>query len=1075
MKSATSGRAPAVAAELSCPGHGQPHHCTASRGASNPLRASRARRWLGRLLPLLSPWLAAEATAMTWSGDAGPWGPGPMNACVQTWNDYASYGYNIPVVYSSGTPTADAGYLGQIRFGGSGNYRTAMHESSHWMGTGTTGEWDLHQRWGTWNGTYTTNLRRAYDGPGERQFIYGAHYGPQGANYDSEGVQGPQMVGIIGAFRRDQNLQFGDQTIGIAPDRYRLRNRVSVKTLDNLGSTTEGAQVSQNETLSGVGQEWDVNLIIGTRHFTLRNVSNDKYLDSLGSATDGSPVAMTSLAGGTPTDSQLWEIVPTDSFFFKIINKANGKALDNLGASANGSGVAQWTAANNFSWNQHWTFAHPLAQFAPPAGVISQGCWAASSSTDANHYDTKGNNGVSGDRWTASSGSFPQWWQVDLGSVQPMTKVATAWFPGAVFQYRVEVSDNGSNFTVAADRTNNTSSGTTVDSVSTSGRFVRVVITGTTTPNWAAIMECRVYNEAQPMQQLSQFRPVTASSEQPGNLAVNATDVDPIFTRWCSASSGYPAWWQVDLGTSQQVNKAVIQWFDDDGRSYQYRVEGSNDGTNFTTLIDRTGNTTPSVTTDSFSGVARWVRVTVTGGSSTYPSIYEAQIYGALTPQTPSAPQSVAATAAGSQINLSWATSFGATSYSVKRATSSGGPYTTIASPTSTSFSDTTVSAGIPYYYVVMASNSAGESPDSTESIAVVGAELHAYLPFDEANGVVAADLGGFARNGTLINGPLWSAGNAGNAVDLDGTNDHVALPAGVVSALNDFTVAAWINPDVINNWARIFDIGTGTNAYMFLCPSSGSGTLRFSITNSGGGGEQQLNGPALSAGVWTHVAVTLSGNTGTLYVNGVAVSTNNAMTLRPSSLGNTTNNWIGRSQYPDPYFNGRVDDLRIYNRALNLSEVGTLRGALTAAAPSSLIAQTDDNEVSLNWSLSLGATSYQLKRTTTSGGPYTTISTLNAGGHTDTTTVNGMTYYYVVSAVNAAGQSANSAEVTATTIPLAPVITSGGSANGTAGVAFSYQITASNSPTSYGATGLPAGLNVNMSSGLIDGTPTAA
>ena len=80
---------------------------------------------------------APSSAALTWSGDAGPWGPGPMNDCVATWNTYSSYNYNIPVVYSSGTPTADAGYFGQIRFGGSGNYRTAMHESSHWFGTGT--------------------------------------------------------------------------------------------------------------------------------------------------------------------------------------------------------------------------------------------------------------------------------------------------------------------------------------------------------------------------------------------------------------------------------------------------------------------------------------------------------------------------------------------------------------------------------------------------------------------------------------------------------------------------------------------------------------------------------------------------------------------------------------------------------------------------------------------------------------------------------------------------------------------------------------------------------------------------
>ena len=56
-----------------------------------------------------------------------------------------------------------------------------------------------------------------------------------------------------------------------------------------------------------------------------------------------------------------------------------------------------------------------------------------------------------------------------------------------------------------------------------------------------------------------------------------------------------------------------------------------------------------------------------------------------------------------------------------------------------------------------------------------------------------------------------------------------------------------------------------------------------------------------------------------------------------------------------------------------------------------------------------------------------------------------------------------------------APVITSATSASGTVGSAFSYQIVATNSPTSYSATGLPAGLSVNTATGLISGTPTAA
>jgi regulation of enolase protein 1 (concanavalin A-like superfamily) len=69
-------------------------------------------------------------------------------------------------------------------------------------------------------------------------------------------------------------------------------------------------------------------------------------------------------------------------------------------------------------------------------------------------------------------------------------------------------------------------------------------------------------------------------------------------------------------------------------------------------------------------------------------------------------------------------------------------------------------------------------------------------------------------------------------------------------------------------------------------------------------------------------VAVTRSGNLGILYVNGVEVGRNAALTLTPVSLGATTQNWIGRSQYPDPYLDGRVDDFRIYGNALAASDV---------------------------------------------------------------------------------------------------------------------------------------------------------
>jgi len=96
-------------------------------------------------------------------------------------------------------------------------------------------------------------------------------------------------------------------------------------------------------------------------------------------------------------------------------------------------------------------------------------------------------------------------------------------------------------------------------------------------------------------------------------------------------------------------------------------------------------------------------------------------------------------------------------------------------------------------------------------------------------------------------------------------------------------------------------------------------------------------------------------------------------------------------------------------------------RGATTVpAVPTGLTATAGNNQVALSWSSSAGASSYNVKRATVSGGPYTTLTNTTSASFTDTTALNGTTYYYVVSAVNTAGESANSSEVSAT--PGAPV-----------------------------------------------------
>ena len=77
------------------------------------------------------------------------------------------------------------------------------------------------------------------------------------------------------------------------------------------------------------------------------------------------------------------------------------------------------------------------------------------------------------------------------------------------------------------------------------------------------------------------------------------------------------------------------------------------------------------------------------------------------------------------------------------------------------------------------------------------------------------------------------------------------------------------------------------------------------------------------------HLAVTLSGTRGTLYVDGTAAGSSDAIAFAPFQLGSTTQNWLGRSQYAaDPFFNGRMQDLRLYAGALTAAQVAALAAA---------------------------------------------------------------------------------------------------------------------------------------------------
>jgi hypothetical protein len=184
-------------------------------------------------------------------------------------------------------------------------------------------------------------------------------------------------------------------------------------------------------------------------------------------------------------------------------------------------------------------------------------------------------------------------------------------------------------------------------------------------------------------------------------------------------------------------------------------------------------------------------------------------------------------------------------------------------------------------------------------------------------------DTAGYGNNGLAAGSPAFTNGVRGQALVFDGANTLVTLPANVASG-GAITFAAWIKWNGGANWQRIFDFGNSTTHYLYLTPSSGSGTLRFAIKN--GGGEQTVETTALAANQWRHVAVTLSGTTARLYVNGTLAASNTGMSITPASFSPRINR-LGQSHFiADPLFNGWMDEVLIADYALSAAQIAALR-----------------------------------------------------------------------------------------------------------------------------------------------------
>jgi hypothetical protein len=179
------------------------------------------------------------------------------------------------------------------------------------------------------------------------------------------------------------------------------------------------------------------------------------------------------------------------------------------------------------------------------------------------------------------------------------------------------------------------------------------------------------------------------------------------------------------------------------------------------------------------------------------------------------------------------------------------------------------------------------------------------------------------------LSGATFVAGRRGNAVRIAGGTQRVNLPASIVQGCTDLTIATWVRlATAPGGWTRFFDFGSSTTSNLFMTPrGDAADTLRFAITTSGSENEQRLSyAYVFPTATWKHVAVVIAGNTGRLYLDAAEVAQNTGMTLNPSNLGATPNDWLGDSQWEmDPTFDGTIDDFRISCRAYGPAEITAL------------------------------------------------------------------------------------------------------------------------------------------------------
>lgn len=432
------------------------------------------------------------------------------------------------------------------------------------------------------------------------------------------------------------------------------------------------------------------------------------------------------------------------------------------------------------------------------------------------------------------------------------------------------------------------------------------------------------------------------------------------------------------------------------------------------------------------------VRLILTNGSISQLTVSPASRSNEVVTATPPAPTGLTATAGNARVGLNWIASAGAGSYNVGRSTTNVGFYVTIVTNiTNPGYLDTGLTNGTTYYYVVSAVNLWGQGVSSTQTSATPGTNFAVHFEGDLVANLQSADLtagikvwtnrtsnpNGVGNFSTVGGGNLkvaniaYGSGSV-NAVYVNGMSGNAvqsgnAAPSEIIGN-SPYSVEAWVY--ATSGTASSFVVGYGVDGGS----SNPHEAREMAYLNTGYGGFTGNFGPDVGWSTaptvgWHYLACTFDGSTVRLYQDGhpdgsVGGSLNTPQTLL----------WVGSSVNGGNPFVGYMASARVESGVLTAGDVvanyvmGPL-GTPLAAVPTGLAAVAGDGQATLAWNASSNATNYNVKRSTIFNGTYIVIATnLTTLNFTNTGLTNGTTYYFVVSAINSVGESADSIPVAA-------------------------------------------------------------